>query len=323
MLKRVTPGQPANPAISLTGFKDPADVRAFIERAEARGIRPLFELSYNLDESFLKTLSRFTGFTGGRVVSVHAPCPSRVFFPNLGSLDADVVKGSLKTIAASARTATRFGAANLVLHPGYTFDEPVHLNSRRRLAVLETRLQEKREWIWIEEGTICRREYITSGEYRRHLRQAFANLKQAASLCREEKVNLCVENMNPRVTYLFQIPENLLALCAADERIRICLDLGHLWLSSLVHGFDYLQAVERLCVSGRVATTHIHNNRSTLGDKPRLADEHRGIDDGSVPLAAAVALIRKHTRSTLVAETIDSPLENLAALNRLREENPP
>jgi sugar phosphate isomerase/epimerase len=321
MLKRVTPGQPANPAISLTGFKDPADVRAFIERAEARGIRPLFELSYNLDESFLKTLSRFTGFTGGRVVSVHAPCPSRVFFPNLGSLDADVVKGSLKTIAASARTATRFGAANLVLHPGYTFDEPVHLDSRRRLAVLEARLQAKREWIWIEEGSICRPEYCASEEYRLHLRQAFVNLKQASALCREEGVTLCAENMNPRVTYLFQTPADLLALCAADESIRICLDLGHLWLSSLVHGFDYLEAVERLCVSGRVVTTHIHDNRSTLGKNQLLADEHRGIGGGNIPLPAAVTLIRKHSRSVLVAETIDSPLENLAALYRLGKEN--
>ncbi len=317
----MTPGQEANPAISLTGFKDPAEVRDFIARAEARGITPLFELSYNLDAPFLEALSQFEGFLDGRVVSVHAPCPSRIFFPNLGSCEPGVVAESLKTIAAGARTAARFGAANLVLHPGYTFDEPVHLDSRRRLAVLEARLKEKREWIWIEEGTICRPEYCTSGEYRLHLRQAITNLKQAAYICREEGVRLCAENMNPRVTYLFQTPEDLLALCAADEHIRICLDLGHLWLSSLVHGFDYLQAVERLCVSDRVATTHIHNNRSTLGEHTRLMDEHRNIGSGNVPLEAALALIRKYSRSALVAETIDSPLENLAALYRLGKEN--
>jgi endonuclease IV len=317
----LTPGQPDVPAISLTGFKDAEEVTAFIAGAQERGLAPLFELSYNLDESFLDTLSRFPGFSSGRVVSVHAPCPSRTYFPNLGSLDAEVVTESLETIAAGARTAARFGAAHLVLHPGYTFDEPVHLDSRRRLAVLEGRLRAKHDWIWIEEGSICRPEYCASEEYRLHLRRAFVNLKRASSLCRDQGVTLCAENMNPRVTYLFQTPEDLLALCAADEGMRICLDLGHLWLSSLVHNFDYLEAVEGLCRSGRVATTHIHDNRSRLGENIILADEHRGIGAGNVPLSAAVALIRHYSRSALVAETIDSPLENLAALYRLGKEN--
>ena len=126
--------------------------------------------------------------------------------------------------------------------------------------------------------------------------------------------------MNPRVTYLFQTPADLLALCAADKRIRICLDLGHLWLSSLVHGFGSLRAVEELCRSGRVVTTHIHDNRSRSGPNPVLLDEHRDIGGGNVPLAAAVALIRKLARATLVAETVDSPLENIIALRGLGRE---
>jgi sugar phosphate isomerase/epimerase len=307
-------------AISLTGFRDPGEVQAFISQAEEQGLRPLFELSYNLNEEFLTELCRLRGFCSGRVVSVHAPCPSRTYFPNLGSFDPEVAGESLRTIAESARTAARFGAANLVLHPGYTFDEPVHLDSRRRLTVLEQRLRAKQGWIQISEGSICSPEYCGSEEYRSHLSQAVANLKRAASLCRREGVSLCAENMNPRVTYLFQTPGDLLALCAANGGIRICLDLGHLWLSSLVHGFDYLGAVEELCRSGRVVTTHIHDNRSTLGENTLLVDEHRDIGGGNVPLAAAVALISRHARSALVAETVTAPLENLSALIRLAKE---
>ena len=296
--------------ISLTAFADPEAVKDFIGRAEERGIDPLFELSYSSDRNFLEAVS----FLKGRVVSVHAPCPRQEFFPNLGSRDQAVVEESLRAIRESARTAARFGASHLVLHPGYTFDQPVHLDARVRLRFLESHLQEKKRWIWIEQGAICRPEYCQSEQYRLHLDQAFVNLERAAELCRKEGVRLCAENMNPRVSYLFQTPEDLLPLGDAIPHISLCIDLGHLWLSSLVHGFDYLGAIERLARSGRVAATHIHDNRSTLEGSAFLADEHLSIGSGVIPLAAAIRLLIDQTQTTLMAETIHAPLANLETL---------
>jgi len=104
-----------NIGLSLIVFKNPEEVKDFIRASqELLDFEPFFELSYHLDGDFLESVS----FLKGRVLSAHAPCPSQVYFPNLGSRDPRVVRESFEIIRKSAQTVSSFGGSNLVRHPG-------------------------------------------------------------------------------------------------------------------------------------------------------------------------------------------------------------
>jgi len=90
-----------NIGLSLIVFKDPEEVKAFIRASQKLlDFEPYFELSYHLDRDFLESV----GFLKGRVLSAHAPCPSQIHFPNLGSRDPEVVRDGFEIIRKSAQT---------------------------------------------------------------------------------------------------------------------------------------------------------------------------------------------------------------------------
>jgi sugar phosphate isomerase/epimerase len=298
--------------VSLVAFSSAAQIRRFsAEVHRLYGRETLFELSYATPPALLEKLD----FLKGRVVSVHAPCPAAELFPNLGSRDPVVVAESLETIRRSAATAAIFGAQLLVLHPGYTTDAGVFTDSRRRLAALiSSRDPEDQSWLWLREGTVCRPGYCRSPRYRAHLETALGNLRQASALCAEQGVRLTVENLNPRLTYLFQLPGELAELAGRVPEIAFCVDLGHLWISSLVHGFAFREGLQEILDTGRVATVHVHDNASTLGPPPALGDDHALIGSGRVPVAEALRLLAAAGVPQLVIESPESARENYARL---------
>ena len=292
---------------------------------EAFGAEALFELNYEWE---LDSPEQVPGLRGA-VVSVHAPCPRSANFPNLGSRDPSVLRGSLEDIRRSAETAAAFGAGFVVLHPGYTLDIAVPVDTSRRLAALVRHAGAEARYVWSQGGSICAPGYCESAEYQRHREQAAANLAEAARLCADEGIALAVENLNPRVTYLFQLPAELVRVAHAVPQLGLCVDLGHLWISSLVHGFDFLHGLRDVLSTGRVVSAHVHDNGSQLGtrvsehvvdappDGSRFGDDHFAIGRGGVPIAAAVHQLRRAGVGTLVVETLDPPLESVRRLARM------
>lgn len=304
--------------VSLVAFSSVAEIRRFVTEVRRRhGGEARFELSYTTSPRMLEELEPLRG----SVLSAHAPCPPAELFPNLGSRDPAVVGESLQTIRRSAETAAGFGADTLVLHPGYTTDAGVFSDSRRRLASLvalaATGDPEDERWLWLPQGTVCRRGYCASPHYRVHLEAATGNLRRAAALCAAQGVRLAAENLNPRLTYLFQLPDELVELTAAVPDIALCVDLGHLWISCLVHGFGFREGLQRILDTGRVVTVHVHDNSSTLGPPPVLGDDHAMIDSGRVPIRDALPLLAAAGVRRLVIESAESPLDNYGRLLQL------
>ena len=171
--------------------------------------------------------------------------------------------------------------------------------------------------VWIKEGSVCKPSYCETQVYKTHLHEATSNLQKAALICKEEGVQLCVENLNPRITYLFQLPEDLINLTRKTEDLFICLDIGHLWISSLVYQFDFMGAIDNICRTGRVLMSHIHDNRSTLTNTIYLADEHDQIGNGNVPVEKALRFFKKRCLTNCIIESNASPIENLKRILRM------
>jgi sugar phosphate isomerase/epimerase len=300
--------------LSLAGFRSADEVKRFQEAARAAlGPEPYFELSYTLGEGFLRGL----GFLKDSVLSVHAPCPADEFFPNLGSRDPGVRRESIEMIRRSAGTAAGFGAGRVVVHPGYACDSRVPVDPGRRLAALKPVADREQRGLIASEGSISGRGYCESAVYRAHLQAAIDGLGAATAVCKGEGIALAVENLNPRITYLFQLPSELAALAGALPGIGVCADVGHLWISSLAHGFAFSDGLTRILATGRVIAAHIHDNASRLGPPPVFSDDHALIGSGNVPIESGLRLLLEARVADLILETTTVPLENLRRLSAL------
>jgi len=301
--------------LSLIAFPTADELTKFLSgELLLSGLDPVFELSYEMNREYLQAAAELPV----RVMSVHAPCPHTEVLPNLGSGCTKVLEESYHIIAESARTAASFGAEVLVLHAGYATDKRIYTDFERRREVLEA---ENRDhgYVLRKEGMICGPAYCESDIYRRHLDQIVINLPRAAAICRDSGVVLAVENINPRITYLLQRPEDLLYLSQKVSEVNFCLDFGHLWLSSIVHGFDFLKAVGRIIGTGKVITTHIHNNHSSPNDLASLSDDHNGLSRGNIPLSRVLQILSRGNVERWIVEAKEEALENLIFLDQCRE----
>jgi len=189
------------PAISLVGMRTGKEVADYLSQAggEAR-----FELSYKMSAAFLDEIEPLTK---GKILSVHACCPSTEFFPNLGSGDPAVIEQSFRDMRTTLDTALRFGASVVVLHPGYVTDSAMSSDYRLRRALL-SRPELKAE-VRFAEGSICGPDYNHGENYLRFASRAEGHLAELAALYAERGVRLAAENLNPRVGYLFHSPEEM------------------------------------------------------------------------------------------------------------------
>jgi sugar phosphate isomerase/epimerase len=299
--------------VSLAAFKDLAEIEAFeADYRLGHGSEPLFELSYELGEKSLEGLGRLRG----RVLSVHAPCPGGEYFPNFGSRESAVRADALETVRRSAGTTAEFGAHSLVLHPGYTTDAAVFMDSKRRLATLEATIGDD-EWLWVRRGSICRPGFCSSPRYLVHRDRALDGLALAQAVCEEEGVLLAVENLNPRVSYLFQLPSEIVQLTERLPGVGLCVDIGHLWISSVVHAFDFSEGLRTILGTGRVATAHVHDNASRPGDPPVCGDDHALVGSGNVPIRESLRAFAEARLRRIVIEAKSLPAENFGRIEEL------
>lgn len=295
-------------ALSLVAFKSPAAAAAYLSSAEAR---ERYELAYTMSGDALRTLEPLLRW---KVASVHACCPETRNFPNFASADTRVVAESFRDMDQTVETAVRFGAPIVVLHPGYATDSamPSSYGARKALLGRPEFLAEIR----YEEGAICGPGYNRTERYRSYALRTMERLGDLAERCRERGVRLAAENLNPRVGYLFHTPDEMAELAAIHPNLEICLDIGHLYMSSFAYGFDFIDGLNRIVATGKVATCHLHANSSGPG---RFRDDHASVDRFGFPIGAALDALLK-SGANLVLEVAEEPARNMRLVERLVRE---
>ncbi len=292
-----------NPVMSLVVFNSRAQVQAYLSGLGAEGLRDeaRFELSYTMP---LTLLDELEPLIAGRVVSAHACCPATRNFPNFASADPAVIAESFSDMEATLATARRFGAGIVVLHAGYVTDSPMSSSFRERSALLAR--PEFAEDIRHADGAICGPDYNRTAKYLRHAARTRENLVALAEQYAREGVKVAAENLNPRVGYLFHTPEEMVELASLHPNLGICLDVGHLLISSYAYGFDYFEGLRAIVATGKVFSCHLHSNTS---GPARFRDDHHGIDRNGFPIRRVLEILAP-TGANLVLELLEEPLRN-------------
>ena len=296
---------PQLPAVSLVGMKTQAEVADYLSQV---GEEARFELSYKMSASFLGEIE---ALVRGKVLSAHACCPSTEYFPNFGSSDPAVIEQSFINMRSTLDTAIRFGASVVVLHPGYVTDSAMSSDYRLR-SVLLARPEFGAE-VRFAEGSICGPDYNRTDGYQRFASRAKRYLVELAAIYSEKGIRLAAENLNPRVGYLFHSPAEMAELAGLHPNLYLCLDLGHLRISSFAYGFDFLEGVRTIVATGKVATCHLHSNSSSPG---HFRDDHHSIDSHGFPLKEVLGILAS-SEANLVLETVEEPIHNTRLLKAL------
>jgi sugar phosphate isomerase/epimerase len=125
-------------------------------------------------------------------------------------------------------------------------------------------------------------------------------------------VRVAAENLNPRVGYLFQTPDEMVEIGSLHPNLGLCLDIGHLYISSFAYDFDFLEAVKTIAATGKVLTCHLHSNSSNPG---RFRDDHQSLDKNDFPYREALEILRG-TGANFILELLEEPLRNSRLLKR-------
>lgn len=266
--------------MSLVGFSSASEISAYKTAFPSM----YYELSYKMSKQLL---SEVRPMLAGCIASVHACCPSLPIFPNFGSFDPAVLAESYDAILQSFETARSCKAEIVVLHPGYVCDSSMPSSNAARKKLLDG--PSFSPYIVHADGAICGADYPKQEVYRSHAAQAFKELKNVAQLAKSYGVKLAVENLNPRVGYLFQTPQEMEQLAELED-VYLCLDVGHLWISSFVYGFPYLPAIQQILATQKVVNCHLHSN-ATDAHVQHYSDDHHTFDKYGFPARQVLELL--------------------------------
>ena len=290
--------------VSTVAFKEKKEAEAFYKET---GI-PL-EYSVNLTEDAVSYLLK----NGVECLSVHIPSPTRRFFPNFASSDPLVFQKSMEILKESMETLSKCGGNLLVLHPGYAVDALVPSDFKERKPFIEKGKEEFKEYVIEERAIATGRAYLLSSVYKRHFRIFMENIGEIVEYVKKEGFTLAVENLNPRLFYVLQLPDEVRRLSLAISDIRFCLDFGHLYISSLANEFDFVKGVREIIDTKKVVHLHISNNPSRWG---YYDDAHDHISRGNIDFSTLFPLIPKEDVN-FVLEVKYNPREDLELLKEL------
>jgi sugar phosphate isomerase/epimerase len=297
-----TPLLPVTSLVAMNNLKDVFDFLAEV------GDETRFELSYTMTPALLNAIETTVK---GKVVSVHACCPATEYFPNLASGDSFVIAQSFKDMRSTLDTAVRFGASIVALHAGYVTDLAMPSDYKVRSLLLAR--EEFNAEVRFKEGSICGPDYNRGPKYLLYATRAKEHLAELAAEYAVRGILLAVENLNPRVGYLFHTPEEMVKLAWLHPNLAICLDVGHLRISSFAYGFNFLEGVRKIVSTGKVATCHLHSNSSA---PERFKDDHHSIDMHDFPIKEVLAILA-NSGANLVLETVEEPLRNYRMLRKM------
>ncbi|MCI8871173.1 MAG: TIM barrel protein [Lawsonibacter sp.] len=209
------------------------------------------------------------------------------YFINLANPDPEAQKKTAGYIAAACQAAQQMGAGRVVIHSGA-------LMGRGRREALET-----------AKKSLLRVLAVCDG-------QGFGGIA------------LCPETMG-KINQLGDLDE-VLELCALDERLIPCIDFGHLYARSL-GALDGEQAAEEMLdrverALGRERASRFHSHFSHIEFTPKGGEKrHRTFaDDGGfgpdwTPLARAAA--RRGWGPTFICESAGTQAEDALEMKRI------
>ena len=287
--------------ISLAAFKDEDEIRKAITLfPECR-----FELSYNLKE---ESLSGILPLLEGRIASVHSLCPRREYFPNFATDNGKTLQWSERELLKDAEFSSGLGASIMVLHPGYLTDSLVPSDAEKRIHMMESEFS---RYVLPGTGSIARREYIHTPEYRKAFEKMVLNMERVSKKTRAMGVTLAMENLNPRSGYMLIHPDEMVEISRIED-IHFTVDIGHLWITTELYGIDFLSSLERILDTGKVVTTHLHSN-ITDGRRMIYEDSHQRLDRNSLPWKEALRMIES-SNANMIIEAKEEPLYDLKLL---------
>ena len=212
------------------------------------------------------------------------------YFINLANPDRDMRQKTIGYITASCQVARWLGAQRIVIHTGALMKR----SRGEALAIAKETLQEALK--------IC--DDLGYGD-----------------------LTLCPETMG-KINQLGDLDE-VLELCTLDERLKPCVDFGHLYARSLgaLDGSEaceqMLNRMEEVLGAERVSTFHSHFSHILFtpngGEKCHLTfADSQGYGPDFVPLAEAVA--RRGWCPTFICESAGTQSEDALTMKRIYRE---
>jgi len=290
-------------AVSSMAFESLDEIFDFFERCP--GI--YLELGVDLGGKEVEAIAR----RGILASSLHIPCPFENLMPNMASFDPQALEMSLEVINRSLDAAAVCKASVAVLHPGYATDLLLPSDPKSRDVFLKEISGEAICHILDEASATTSAEYPLSSEYRSYMAHLAEKARLAIDMAKRRGITMTFENLNPRYLYLCQSPHDMRFLSDSVDDISFCLDIGHLWISSCAHGFDFYAALSSVLGKGKVTAVHMSNN-STWG--MRFSDDHRHLLEGKVDVKKCLEVILPYKPDFLVIEVKGDPTSDVDLL---------
>ena len=287
--------------VSTVAFKNTKEIRDFYEKT---GI-PL-EYGVNLKSDDVKLLLD----AHVKCTSVHVPSPTQRFFPNFASGKKEVLASSMDILKQSMDTLSRCGGTTLVIHPGYAIDALVPSDYEKRKPFIEKGISEFEEYIIDRDGAVTGPSYLQSYFYKRYFENFKENISLINDLVESYGFYLAIENLNPRLYYILQLPSEILELSGISNNIHFCLDFGHLFISSIVNKFDFMEGIRNILATDKVIHFHLSNNPSRPG---YYNDAHDHITSGNIDYTVIIPQLTQRD-ATLILEIKHNPTEDIAFL---------
>ena len=289
-------------SVSSVAFRNTSEILSFLESNPD----VYLEFGVNLESHDVDALIK----EKVKSFSLHIPSPNSGYFPNFAAFSSKIMEESYSILDRSIKTAIATGAKIMVLHAGYADEILLPSLFEEREPYLEQQVESLQKYVLLREGAINNKFYVNSALYNKYLKKVIKALKDVNKYLRERGIVLAVENLNPRILYLFQRPNDFAILVREVPGVHICLDVGHLWISSQINGFNFYEGLEEILSTVRVITCHLHNNRSdrNLGF---YADEHGHLRDGKIDMAKILALLGRFKLPNITIEVKGNPAEDV------------
>ncbi len=211
---------------------------------------PSIELSGHMEKSLNKVIPIIKE-KEIKVSSIHFPCPKAKHEINLAA-DEGGWKEVLQAIQENMELAKFFKAKYIIIHAFYCIPQEFPANDMERATAFDG---------MDFDFLVSMSEYRNSEMYISGINRVIDTLKKILPYLRnmfpEQKI--VIENLNPRYGYGGICLEDLRCIVnALDGEVGICLDMGHLALTSYLMDISLEQEIEK--TKDYILTTHIHQN---------------------------------------------------------------
>ncbi|MBO7146389.1 MAG: TIM barrel protein [Lentisphaeria bacterium] len=166
------------------------------------------------------------------------------------------------------------------------------------------------------DGHCLNRDFRDLPEYKERLLILKENLRTLRN--RYPEFTICLENDYPAFGSLDMLFDELNTL-----EHPLCLDTGHLWISSFLFDLNFHDQIELAMGSGMVAMTHFHASYCTSAvPKKDWTDGHRrlNVDNQEMNLPAALALMKKGGLEFYVLEIAKATVEDIKIFKQWYDE---